>query len=118
MFVRSRSNLEHYVWAEVSDGCRILDGGDLSVIEERMPSGAWKLRHVHNRANQFFYTAQGILTIELEGSLIYLLAGGACNLNPVQKHQSRNVSSDLVHFLVILLPTACGNRRLVPVPCK
>lgn len=113
MSLRNRANSEHYVWAEVCDGWRILDGQDLSVIEERMPPGTSEVRHVHGRANQLFYVLQGALTIEVDGDCVQLTAGDACNVQPGQKHEARNVSSEPVWFLVISVPTTRGDRQ----PC-
>lgn len=114
MSVRNRANSEHYVWAEVCDGCRILDEQDLSVIEERMPPGTSEARHVHGRANQLFYVLQGTLTIEVEGDVVHLSAGDACNVKPGQKHQAHNASSEPVRFLVISAPTTRGDREPAP----
>jgi len=111
MSVRNRANSEHYVWAEVCDGWRILDEQDLSVIEERMPLGTSEVRHIHGRANQLFYVLQGVLTIEVDGDCVQLLSGEACNVRPGQKHKARNVSSEPVSFLVISAPTTRGDRH-------
>lgn len=113
MSVKNRSNSEHYVWAEVCDGWRILDGEDLSVIEERMPPSTSEVRHIHGQANQLFYVLQGALVIEVDGTCFHLAKGDACNVRPGQEHQARNESSAPVQFLVISAPTTREDRQ----PC-
>ena len=43
-------NAKHYAWGGTSDGWHLLEGDDLSVIEERVPPGASETRHRHHRA--------------------------------------------------------------------
>lgn len=109
----NRANAQHYVWADVCDGWRLLDGQDLSVIEEEMPPGARETRHVHMQANQVFYVLGGTLTIEIGGDLVHLHAGDACNVKPGQKHQAQNVSGEPARFLVISAPTNRADRQQV-----
>ncbi|WP_371055787.1 cupin domain-containing protein [Rhodosalinus sp. K401] len=110
----NRSNSEHYVWADVCDGWRLLDGQDLSVIDEEMPPGAREIRHVHAHANQLFFVLHGTLTIEIEGDMVHLSASDACNVKPGQKHQAQNASRESVRFLVISAPTTRGDREPAP----
>jgi mannose-6-phosphate isomerase-like protein (cupin superfamily) len=110
----NRSNAEHYVWADACDGWRLLDEHDLSVIDEEMPPGSSETRHVHARANQLFFVLHGTLTLEIEGDVVHLFAGDACNVKPGQKHQAQNASSEPVSFLVISTPTTRGDRQEAP----
>ena len=107
----NRSNAEHYVWADVCDEWRLLDGQGLSVIDEEMPPGTSETRHVHARANQLFYVMRGTLTMEVEGNVGDLSVGDACNVEPDQRHQARNRSSEPVRFLVISALTTRGDRK-------
>lgn len=102
---------EHYVWGEVCDGWRLLDGADLSVIEERMPPGSAEARHHHARANQLFYVLDGRLTIELGDTSHTLKRGDALNVRPGAPHQARNESDRPVRFLVISAPSTRDDRQ-------
>jgi len=110
----NRKTAPHYIWAEVCDGWRLLDGADLSVIEERMPPGSQEVRHSHETANQLFYVLDGTLTLEVDGRVERLAAADALNVRPGLPHQARNDSPDRdVSFLVISAPTTKGDRH----PC-
>ena len=106
----NRSNGEHYVWADTRDGWRLLDGQELSVIDEEMPPGSSETRHVHAQANQLFFVLHGTLTLEIEGDHVHLCEGDACNVQPGQKHQAQNASSEPVRFLAISAPATRGDR--------
>ncbi|WP_375551583.1 cupin domain-containing protein [Rhodophyticola porphyridii] len=112
--VVNRSNAPHDKWAEVCDGWRLLDGDDLSVIEECMPPGAAEVMHVHDKANQLFFVLDGTLTIEVDGRTDRLGPSDGLNVRPGQIHQARNEDavSD-VRFLVISSPTTRGDRKAV-----
>ena len=60
---RNTSNAEHYKWGESSDGWHLLKSDNLSVIEENVPPCEKEIRHVHVRAQQFFYVLEGISQI-------------------------------------------------------
>lgn len=109
----NRSNAEHYVWGEVCDGWRLLDGQHLSVIEERMPPGSTEVQHVHAKATQLFYVLEGTLTLEVDAERLALSVGDACGVHPGRSHVARNESSEPVRFLVISSPTTRGDRRPV-----
>ena len=110
----NRSNADHYVWAGICNAWRLHEGQDLSVIDEEMPPGARETRHVHARANQLFFVLHGTLTIEIEGDVVHLSAGDACNVQPGQKHQAQNASDQPVRFLAISAPTTKGDREPAP----
>lgn len=55
----SRENAPHYIWGDHCDGWHLLKECNLSVIEERMPSGTGEVRHFHRKAQQFFYVLSG-----------------------------------------------------------
>jgi len=112
--VISRSSASHYVWSGVCDGWRLVNGGDLSVIEERMPPGSREQRHSHTRARQFFYVLSGVLTIERNGAVLAIAAGHGLEMPPGTPHQARNDSAADVVFLVISAPTTAGDRIEVP----
>jgi quercetin dioxygenase-like cupin family protein len=110
----STKTAEHYTWGDGCDGWHLLRSPELSVIQERMPAGATEIRHLHERARQFFYVLAGQLTIELDGMHHLLNAGAGLEGLPGAAHQARNESGDDVSFLVISQPLSHGDR--VPAP--
>lgn len=105
---------EHYRWGGDCDGWHLLAGDDLSVIEERMPSGASETRHRHARARQFFYVLEGEATMELNGVDHRLRAGQGLHVPPGATHCLRNASGAAVRFLVVSAPKSHGDRDVAP----
>lgn len=108
--VVSSQNAEHYAWGQVSDGWRLLQRDDLSVIQERVPPGAAEVMHYHKTARQFFYILQGEGSMRFEHSEVALARGTGIEIPPGVKHQFRNRSRADVHFLVISVPSTRGDR--------
>ena len=109
----STANAAHYVWGRQCDGWHLLDGDDLSVIEERMPPGTTEVRHRHARSRQFFYVLGGTATLELEGIEHHLDAGQGLHVPPGSAHQMRNESASELRFLVVSSPRSHGDREVV-----
>lgn len=109
----SLDDVEHYLWGQVCDGWRLLDRGDLSVIQERVPPGASEAKHVHSRARQFFYVLSGVATIELEAGSVSFGAGQGLHVPPGTPHRFHNGSAEDVVFLVISAPATAADRTLV-----
>ena len=107
----SRQESLHYVWGAACDGWRLLNGEDLSVIEERVPPGAAECRHCHRLARQFFYVLEGEATMEIEGREHRLTRHQGIAVDPGQRHQFMNRSAADVVFLVISSPTTQGDRH-------
>ena len=99
-----------YRWGAASDGWRLLDGADLSVIQERVPPGDQERRHRHARARQFFYILTGHATLEIDGHEIALAAGQGVEVPPGIPHQFFNRSAADVTMLVISSPRSHGDR--------
>lgn len=112
----STANAPHYRWGEVCDGWYLLQGEDLSVIEESMPPGSAELRHRHVHAQQFFYILAGEATLELEGATHRLQVGQGLHIAPGAAHQMRNASREALRFIVISSPNSHGDRELIPLP--
>ena len=99
-----------YRWGAASDGWRLLDGADLSVIQERVPPGDQERRHQHARARQFFYILSGDATLEIDGREIAVGAGQGIEVPPGTPHQFFNRSAADVTMLVISSPRSHGDR--------
>jgi quercetin dioxygenase-like cupin family protein len=103
-------NARHYVWGGACDGWHLLEGEDLSVIEERVPPGAAEVRHRHQRARQFFYVLDGEATLELQGTRHVLRKGEGLHVPPGAAHRLLNESSGDIRFLVVSAPKGHGDR--------
>ncbi|MBD8880395.1 cupin domain-containing protein [Rhodanobacter sp. 7MK24] len=115
MSVVGTRNAEHYRWGQGCDGWHLLAGGDLSVIEERMPPGTAELRHRHIHARQFFYVLEGEAVLELEGAPHRLNRGEGLHVPPGVAHQMRNDSDADTRFLVVSSPKSHGDRVATPL---
>ena len=100
----------HYRWGVASDGWRLLDGADMSVIQERVPPGDQERRHKHTRARQFFYILTGHATLEIDGREVTLAAGQGIEVPPGTPHQFFNRSAADVTMLVMSSPRSHGDR--------
>lgn len=105
----SAKSAPHYVWGAGCDGWRLLDGANLSVIEERMPPGAREWWHVHRRSHQFFYVRSGCLLIQHGSSSARLRTGYGLHVPPGIRHQVSNMSQEDAYFLVISSPSTVGD---------
>ena len=101
----------HYRWGATSDGWHLLEGEDLSVIQERVPPGDRERRHRHARARQFFYILAGEATLEIDGREVVVAAGQGIEVPPGTLHQFFNRSSADVEMLVISSPRSHGDRE-------
>ena len=110
----SRDSGRHYVWGNGCDGWHLLEGDDLSVIEERVPPGASETPHRHLRARQFFYVLSGTATLELDGIAHRLDAGHGLHVPPGAAHRLRNDDVVDLRFLVISAPRSHGDRENLP----
>lgn len=106
-------NAEHYRWGDACDGWHLLKLDGLSVIRERVPPGGAEVLHRHVRARQFFYVLEGAAVIEVDGVRHELATGQGLHIPPGSVHQFRNESSADVHFLVVSVPKAHGDRENV-----
>ena len=100
----------HYRWGAASDGWHLLDGADLSVIQERVPPGDQERRHRHARARQFFYILAGQATLEIDGREVVVSAGQGIEVPPGTPHQFFNRSATDVEMLVVSSPRSHGDR--------
>lgn len=115
MTATSIDNAPHYRWGDICDGWHLLQGDDLSVIEERLPPGAAEQRHRHGRARQFFYVLEGELTLELDGQTHRLHSGQGLHVPPLAAHQARNDASEVLRILVVSSPKSHGDRTPAPL---
>lgn len=108
--VVSLENTEHYIWGEICDGWHLLKRDDMSVIQERVPSGGVEVMHYHKVARQFFYILEGDGMMVFEDHEITLKKGDGIEIAPQLNHQFKNQSDADVHFLVISVPATRDDR--------
>jgi mannose-6-phosphate isomerase-like protein (cupin superfamily) len=101
---------DHYHWGEQCEGWRLLDGEDLSVIEEQVPPGTGERAHRHRQARQCFYVLSGEAAIEIDGVAIPIAQGQSLEVPPGVAHRFHNPGTQPVRFLVISSPTTRGDR--------
>ncbi|HMF41766.1 MAG TPA: cupin domain-containing protein, partial [Polyangia bacterium] len=108
--VKNVGNAEHYRWGEICDGWRLVNGSDLSVVQERIPPSAGEVRHYHQRARQCFFVLSGQLDIEVGEQKVRVSSGDALEVAPGEPHRVRNVGDADATFLVVSAPTTLGDR--------
>lgn len=109
------TNAEHYVWGGVSDGWRLLDTPGLSVIEERVPTGAGEEWHVHDTATQFFYVLEGTPQMQTADGIVELGPRRGVEIPPRLAHRFFNSGNEETRFLVVSTPNTRGDRRPIDV---
>ena len=111
----SAGSAEHYKWggprSTDCDGWHLVRTPDLSILEERMPPGTSEVRHRHERARQFFFVLEGLLTIEIEHQEFQLSPGQGIEIAPGLPHQAMNRDSSPARFLVTSQPPSHGDRQ-------
>jgi len=109
----STNNSEHYTWGGDCDGWHLLRLPTASVIQERMPPGRAETRHVHQRAQQFFFVLSGQVTLEVDGEALRLRKRQGCYVAAGLPHSLRNEGRGAAEFLVISVPPSHGDRSPV-----
>ena len=110
MKIASPKESEHYIWGANCDGWHLAKSDALSVIQERVPPGSSEVRHLHNKAEQFFYILSGIATIEVEGEVHTLQPNQGLHVPAGTAHTLSNQHEQDVEFLVISTPPSHGDR--------
>ncbi|MEJ2462289.1 MAG: cupin domain-containing protein [Candidatus Thiodiazotropha sp.] len=110
MAVTSTKNGKHYVWGDQCDGWHLAASENLSVIQERVPKGASEIRHLHNKAEQFFYVLSGIATLEVAGVIHDIHAHEGFHIPAGIAHALSNNHEAELEFLVISTPPSHDDR--------
>lgn len=106
----SKEGAEHYNWGSVCDGWHLAKSNNLSVIQERVPSGTSEVKHFHKKSEQFFFVLSGIATLEVAGLVYQLSVNQGFHVPSGVVHQLRNDSSSDIEFIVISTPPSHGDR--------
>jgi mannose-6-phosphate isomerase-like protein (cupin superfamily) len=111
MSVVSIETGSHNVWGGNCDGWHLVASSNLSVIQERVPSGSSEVRHLHNRAEQFFYVLNGIASLEVAGTTHVLNANEGFHVPAGVPHTLSNEHEQPLDFLVVSTPPSHGDRE-------
>jgi mannose-6-phosphate isomerase-like protein (cupin superfamily) len=109
----SINNAEHYVWGDHCDGWHLVKTDSLSIIQERMPPGTSEVKHLHQKARQFFFVLSGEATLEIGNETMRLRVNEGVEIPPLVAHQMRNDSSSDLIFTVTSMPKSHGDRVVV-----
>jgi len=110
MSVVSIINSDHYKWGTDCDGWHLAASANLSVIRERVPSGASEIRHLHTHAEQFFYVIAGTAALEVSGEIHTLHPGEGFHVPAGTAHTLSNRAEEVLEFLVVSTPPSHGDR--------
>ncbi len=105
-----KNKADHYIWGQNCDGWHLLKSAEVSVIQERMPSKTFELRHTHNKSRQFFFIISGEATMEMNGEIQILQADQGIEIPPQTPHQMKNNSNGVVEFIVVSCPPSHDDR--------
>lgn len=109
--VMNRDTADAYFWNDGKcQAWRLLEGQDLTVIEEIMPPGTAEQRHSHTFARQFFYVLEGEAIMSVAERTYTLRPGDGVMVAPRQAHAICNESDGDLRVLVISAPRANGDR--------
>ncbi len=106
----STKTATHYTWGGDCDGWHLLQTPGASVIQERMPPGRAETRHLHRRAQQFFYVLTGQATLEVDDETSLLRRRQGCAIPAGTPHTIRNAGRRALEFLVLSVPPSHGDR--------
>jgi mannose-6-phosphate isomerase-like protein (cupin superfamily) len=109
--VTTTKTAEHYSWGDGCDAWYLVKNDRLHVIQERMPPGTSETRHLHHRAQQFFYVLKGEATLEVNGDALLLRAHEGAWVPAGTPHQLQNLSGSELEFLVTSEPPSHSDRE-------
>ncbi|MFC0189242.1 cupin domain-containing protein [Fictibacillus aquaticus] len=113
MTVINKGNAPHYLWGDVCEAWKLINGQDLSILHERMPPFSSESRHYHVHSHQFFFVLEGEAIMESDGSDYIIRKHEGIEIPAGVPHCIRNDSEADVEFLVISNPKAHGDRVLM-----
>jgi len=82
----------------------------MSVIQERMPPGAFEQIHFHEKSRQFFYILKGTATFFVGSEKIILKPQEGIEIEPGALHQVRNDDKEDLEFILFSSPSTHNDR--------
>ncbi|MEP6536358.1 MAG: cupin domain-containing protein [Bryobacteraceae bacterium] len=113
--VTSIHTAEHYRWGDCCDGWYLVKNDRINVIQEKMPPGSGETRHLHHKAQQFFYVLSGEAALEIDGRVVVLHEREGALVKPGSAHRMQNMSKRNLEILVTSEPPSHGDREEAPV---
>jgi len=110
LIITSITSAEHYVWGNQCDGWHLVKSENLSVIQERVPSGASECKHYHNKSEQFFYILSGVATMALNDQSFTIEENQGIHIPSGAVHQLSNQHKTDLIFIVTSTPPSHGDR--------
>jgi mannose-6-phosphate isomerase-like protein (cupin superfamily) len=107
----SINNGKHYLWDSNCDGWHLAISENLGVIQERVPEGSSEIRHLHNKAEQFFYVLSGMASLEAAGTLHVIQPNEGFYVPAGLAHTISNEHEAGPGFLLISTPPGYGDRE-------
>jgi mannose-6-phosphate isomerase-like protein (cupin superfamily) len=105
-----QQNALHNFWGNNCDSWVLINSEELSVKQEKMPPGAKEKKHLHTKAQQFFFILKGSATFYLENEKIIVAQKKGLLIQPKTKHYIANETLEPLEFLVISQPTTNNDR--------
>lgn len=102
---------KHYVWGNNCEGWHLVASKNLSVIQEQVPSGSSEVRHLHSKAEQFFYVLTGIASLEVSGTIHVIKPNEGFHVPAGVPHTLSNQHEQRLEFLVVSTPPSHGDRE-------
>ena len=109
--ITSTANAEHYGWGDGCDAWYLVKNDRLHIIQESMPPGTSETRHLHHRAQQFFYVLRGEATLDVNGQVLLLRENEGAWVPAGTPHRIQNLSKGELQFLVTSEPQSHGDRE-------
>ena len=109
--ISSAATAEHYGWGDGCDAWYLVKNDRLHIIQETMPPGTTETRHLHHKAQQFFFVLKGEATLEVDGHVLLLREHQGTRVPPGVAHQMQNHSGSELQFLVTSEPPSHGDRE-------
>ena len=79
-----------------------------------MPPGTSETRHLHRKAQQFFYVLSGEAALEIDGRLVVLHQREGALVQPGSTHRMQSMSKRDLEILVTSEPPSHGDREEAP----
>lgn len=111
--IKDHLNIPHYKWGNNCHGWLLVQSGQLSIIQEKMPAGTAEQFHYHEHAQQFFFILKGVASFEMDGRTYQVDQGQGIHIPPKCKHRIANHTQRDLEFLVTSQPKSHGDRFLV-----
>lgn len=114
----SKANAEHYTWGQGCDGWYLVKDEQMTIIEERMPSGTAESLHRHVKSRQFFFVLAGTALMEHGGIVTTLAAGTGIEIPAGVAHRIVNRNSTDLELLVTSRPPSHADRVEIDSPAR